>query len=153
MKTYTVLFAEDVPHYGTAEIQAEDNSAAIEAAKAYDFCEVTNEPEWGNSVCKRIVDIQDAEGNIIADDISLDDCFLRYGGDKERAFFNAAPRLLAVLENAEKAIEEATDIMHYEDGQPVTALDGSEIERAYDALCSVLVEIHEAIATAKRGVL
>jgi hypothetical protein len=57
MKTYTVLFAEDVPHYGTAEIQAENDAAAIEAAKAYDLSAVTTDAEWGNSACKRIVDI------------------------------------------------------------------------------------------------
>ena len=62
----------------------------------------------------------------------------------------AAPRLLRALEISEQAIEEATDILHYEDGLPVTALDGSEIERAYTALCSVLVEVHQAI-TAARG--
>ena len=28
LKTYTVLFAEDVPHYGTAEIAAPDDDAA-----------------------------------------------------------------------------------------------------------------------------
>ena len=60
----------------------------------------------------------------------------------------AAPRLLKALEISEQAIEEATDIMHYEDGLPVTALEGWEIERAYGALCSVLVEVHQAIAAA-----
>jgi hypothetical protein len=52
---------------------------------------------------------------------------------------------------AECAIEEATDIMHYEDGQPVTALEGWEIERAYTALRSVLVEIHEALTRNARN--
>jgi hypothetical protein len=151
MKTYTVLFAEDVPHYGTAEIHAEDDNAALEAAKAYPLSEVTNDAEWENSACRRIVWIEDSDGNTIVEDVSLDDCFLRYGGDKERTLCDAAPRLLTALENAEKAIEEATDIMHYEDGQPVTALDGSEIERAYGALCSVLVEVHEAIESVKKG--
>lgn len=59
MKTYTVLFAEDVPHYGTVEIQAESDDAALEAAKAYDISEVTLDPEWENSVSKRIVFIDD----------------------------------------------------------------------------------------------
>ena len=63
----------------------------------------------------------------------------------------AAPQLLRALEIAEQAIEEATDIMHYEDGEPVTALEGWEIERAYTALCSVLVELHQAIAEARGG--
>jgi hypothetical protein len=62
----------------------------------------------------------------------------------------AAPLLLNALEASEHAIEEATDIMHYEDGQPVTALEGSEIERAYVALCSALVEVNQAL-TAVRG--
>jgi hypothetical protein len=61
----------------------------------------------------------------------------------------AAPQLLKALEASEQAIEEATDIMHYEDGQPVTALEGWEIERAYTALCSALVEAHQAIAAAR----
>ena len=33
MKTYTVIFAEDVPHYGTAEIRAGNDADAIKAAK------------------------------------------------------------------------------------------------------------------------
>ncbi|MCL5670811.1 MAG: hypothetical protein M1423_05865 [Acidobacteria bacterium] len=32
MKTYTVLYAEDVPHYGTAEIEAENDAEAIARA-------------------------------------------------------------------------------------------------------------------------
>ena len=60
----------------------------------------------------------------------------------------AAPQLLKALEASEQAIEEATGIMYYEDGQPVTALEGWEIERAYVALCSVLVEVERAITAA-----
>ncbi len=60
----------------------------------------------------------------------------------------AAPTLLQALGQAQAAIEEATDIMHYEDGLPVTALEGWEIERAYLALCGVLVELDSAIAAA-----
>ena len=60
----------------------------------------------------------------------------------------AAPALLHALTAAQSAIEEATDIMHYEDGLPVTALEGWEIERAYNALCGVLVELDSAIAAA-----
>ena len=53
-------------------------------------------------------------------------------------------QLLKALIAAEAAIEEATDTMHYEDGLPVTALEGWQIERMYYALCSVLVEVDEA---------
>jgi len=57
-------------------------------------------------------------------------------------------QLLKALTAAQAAIEEATDTMHYEDGQPVTALEGWQIEQMYFALCSVLVEMDEAIAAA-----
>lgn len=59
--------------------------------------------------------------------------------------------VLAALESARRAIKEATDIMHYDDGLPVTALDGADIERIYGALCSVLVEIEEATASSTPG--
>jgi len=71
------------------------------------------------------------------------------GAAENARLIATAPRLLKTLEMSEHAIEEATDIMHYDDGLPATALDGWEIERAYVALCSVLVEMHQAIATAK----
>jgi len=57
-------------------------------------------------------------------------------------------QLLKALTAAQAAIEEATDTMHYEDGQPVTALEGWQIERMYCTLCSVLVEVDEAITSA-----
>lgn len=59
--------------------------------------------------------------------------------------------VLAALESARRAIEEATDIMHYEDGLPVTALDGADIERIHGSLCSVLVEIEEATVSLAPG--
>jgi len=57
----------------------------------------------------------------------------------------AAPTLLQALIDAH---EEATDIMHYEGGLPVTAPEGWEIERAYMAPCGVLVDLDSAIAAA-----
>ena len=79
LKTYSVLFAEDVPHYGFAEIEAEDDVAALEAAKAYDLSEVTVDPEWENTVSKRIVHIEDPAGNNDqAYDVPLDDYSLRF---------------------------------------------------------------------------
>jgi hypothetical protein len=100
MKSYSVLFAEDVPHYGVVEIEAEDHNAALEAAKAYDLSEVTNDPAWEYSACKRVVHIEDPEGNIVFEEVALDDCFLRYGGDKERALCDAAGELLEYLQIA-----------------------------------------------------
>jgi hypothetical protein len=60
----------------------------------------------------------------------------------------AAPTFLQVLIEAQSATEEATDIMHYEDGLPVTAFEGWEIERAYFAHCGVLAGLDSAIALA-----
>jgi len=34
LKTYTVLFARDIPHYASHEIQAESDEAALAAARA-----------------------------------------------------------------------------------------------------------------------
>lgn len=54
-------------------------------------------------------------------------------------------QLLSALRAAEAAIEEATDFLHYEDGEPVVARDA---ERAYLVLTGVLVEVEEAIRAA-----
>jgi hypothetical protein len=149
MKTYSVLYAEEVPHYGVAEIEAKDDAAALDVAKAHDFSDVALDAEREYSGCRRIVHIEDPDGNILHEDVPLDDWSVRYGDEKERRLWDAAPRLLKALQNCEQAIEEATDIMHYEDGLPVTALDSWEIDRAYMALCSVMVEVHQAIIAAR----
>jgi hypothetical protein len=113
MKAYTVLFAEDVPHYGEVEIKAQDDTAALEAAKAYELATVPMMPGDGYSACKRIVEIMDAGENVIAEDISLDDCFLRYGGDKERLLCDAAQDMLDALELCEDAL---SDLARIDDG-------------------------------------
>jgi hypothetical protein len=149
MKTYTVLFAEDVPHYGVAEITAESQSAALDAAKAYKISEVTNDPEWENSSCKRIVWMEGPDGNTVVEDVALDDCHLRYGGEKERLLCNAAPTLLKTLEECEAELSGIVEMMGYEGDLAVTALDGSQIQRAYDDLRKVAINVREAISTAR----
>ena len=133
MKTYTVLFAEDVPHYGVAEIKAQNHRAALEAAKAYDLSEVTTDPSWENAACKRIVHIIDAKGKVVFEDASLDDCFLRYGGEKDRALCDAAPAMLEALELCEHVL---SDLSRLDDGTPSI---------------SALNMTREAIAKAKGG--
>ncbi len=125
MKAYTVLFAEDVPHYGAAEIEAEDDAAALEVAKAYDLSEVTNDPEWENSVCKRIVHIEDAEGKTIFHDVPLDNYFL--GLDGERA------EMLDALALCEEVL---SDLARLDDGTPSA---------------SALNMVRAILAKAKRG--
>src|SRR5258707_2000447 len=104
MKTYSVLFAEDVPYYGTVEIEAEDDAAALQEALALDFSEVADEPEWENSACKRIVHIQDASGATIHHDVPLDDYILRRGGEKECLLWDAATEILAALRLCEEVL-------------------------------------------------
>jgi hypothetical protein len=149
MKTYSVLFAEDVPHYGVAQIEANDHAAALEAAKAYDLSQVTNHGEWGNSACRRIVHIEDAEGNIVIDGIALDDCFLRYGGDNERRLCDAAPELLEAAEDKDldQAHDKLSELLEDEDA------GNDHIRKAAIELCEALNSHHEkrkaAIAKAR----
>lgn len=100
MKSYTVLYAEDVPHYGIAEIEAADDGQALTAARADDFACVVLEPEWCNAFCRRIVEIVDEDGQVIAEDIALDGCFVRYGGEPDRRLCDMAPELLEALREA-----------------------------------------------------
>ena len=74
MKTYTVLYAEDVPHYGTREFDAADDTLAIERARAITpgaMSNYTNDPDYNNTRCRRIVHIEGPDG-IIAEFIPLD---------------------------------------------------------------------------------
>jgi hypothetical protein len=107
MKTYSVLFAEDVPHYGTAEIEAEDDAAALEAAKVYDLSEVTTDAEWENSVCKRIVHIEDPEGKTVFNDVPLDNYVLCL--ESERV------EMLEALKLCEDVL---SDLARLDDGTP-----------------------------------
>jgi hypothetical protein len=100
---YSVLYAEDVPHYGFAEIEADTDEEAIERTKTHDYGDLDLEAEWGSSACKRIIHIERPDGKIVADDISLDRTFLRDGGDEAiRLFDNAEPMLKALEEGFSK---------------------------------------------------
>jgi len=95
MKTYSILFAEHVPHYGTAEITAANHDEAIAAAKRIER-ELTA-PDWDNAVCCRIVHIEDEDGNIVTEDLALDGFFLRHVQNIDPLLCDAAPRLLDAL--------------------------------------------------------
>jgi len=100
MKTYTVLYAEDVSHYGVTQIPAENDAEAIANAKAIsedDLGNVAVDPDHGSTVCKRIVHILGPDGNDIAADIPLDGFTLIHGEDKRR-IYEAAPAFLKALE-------------------------------------------------------
>lgn len=98
MKNYSVLFALDIPHYGSVEIEAADDAAALDAAKRLDASDYTDDPAWDDPVCRRIVHIEAPDGRIIAQDIPLDEFFLRRGGEAARRLCDAAAELKAALE-------------------------------------------------------
>jgi len=99
MKNYSILFAQDVPHYGTAEIAAADDADALVKAKALDPGEVCTDPAWDDPVCRRIVHIEDPSGKVIEQDIALDDFFLRHAQNIDPHLCDAAPALKAALES------------------------------------------------------
>jgi hypothetical protein len=74
MKTYSILYAEDVPHYATAEIEADNDAEAIAKAKRLsnmgdlEF----SDPDWENPIIRRVVNIEDCNCITVANDISLD---------------------------------------------------------------------------------
>ena len=139
MKTYTVIYAEDVPHYGLAEIEAADDDAAVETAvnRREDYHDLYD-PDFNNPVCRRIVTITDPEGNMVAGDISLDSYRLEYGTPQENAIRDHAKELLESLERAFDLLEGIADKLLYEEGQPVTFLESREIEDIYnDARCEL----------------
>ncbi len=79
MKTYTVLFAQDVPHYGQVEITATGDEEALAKARLY-WKRVQGDKEpWplydaqhDTAILDRIVEINDETGRQIAADIRLD---------------------------------------------------------------------------------
>jgi hypothetical protein len=103
-KTYSILFAQDVPHYGTAEISAATDAGPITRAKELDPGELCTDPAWDDPVCQRIVYIEDPSGNTIAHDIALDGFFLRHAQNIEPHLCDAAPKLLEALGIAIKAM-------------------------------------------------
>jgi hypothetical protein len=98
MKKYSILYAEDVPHYGVLDITAPNDEAAVSLAKSHDPTTIAHDADFENAACKRIVHIQDDADNLIATDIALDQTFLRYGGDSERLLCDLAPDYLATLQ-------------------------------------------------------
>lgn len=72
MKTYNVLFAEDVPHYSAVEIEAMDTVDAIQKAQNCDLTDVPTNPDWNNVISRRIVEVTDEDENIVAEFIPLD---------------------------------------------------------------------------------
>lgn len=79
MKTYTVLFAQDVPHYGSVEINATGDVQALAKARIHWERVQRDEEPWPlteaqheSAVLARIVEITDETGRQVAADVRLD---------------------------------------------------------------------------------
>jgi hypothetical protein len=105
-KTYSVLYAEEVPYYATVEIEAATDAEAIAKATAVtndDFADTMFHADYDGGVCKRIVHIEDPDGNTIAADVALDGYILRTGGEALRRKIDAAEAMFDALEAQEMA--------------------------------------------------
>jgi hypothetical protein len=103
MKEYTVLYAEDVPHYGFATINAKDAAEAIENAKilSYDISEIVTEADWINTRNRRICHIESPDGETVAMDIDLD--------QNNIGLFAAMDAILDASSDLQAAIDGVTD--------------------------------------------
>src|ERR1700693_157079 len=73
MNSYNVLYAEDVPHYGPREFAAPAATLALDRARPITpdaMSNYTNDPDYKNTRCRRIVHIEGPDGTI-AEDIYL----------------------------------------------------------------------------------
>lgn len=141
MKTYTALFAVDVPHYGTEHIEAGSAGEVIAIAKKMDPADLCNDPDWSNSACARIVSItDDVTRHTIAEDVALDGAFLRYGGHTAWLLCEAAPDMLKALE---LIIARADDIM------AAIELKTDQFEDQVSRLCEAAKAAEAVVAKAK----
>lgn len=115
-KTYTVTYAENVPHYGQIEIEATSRRKALAWAKAENFDSIYfDDADYGSSSCRRIVQIEDEDGAIIAEDIALDPYYLMDEANVPRRLCEHAAALLEALELCEDAL---SDLARTDDGTP-----------------------------------
>jgi hypothetical protein len=142
MKSYSVTYARDVPHYASAEVFAENDAGAIKAAIYFDVRPLKFHPNDDEGVCLRIIQIDDEHGDAVSEeDIPLDDLFHYSGGEKARRVCDAAKDLLCAIETL---ITKADDL--------TAAIEGvtNQFEPEVAALCAA-AGAAEKIAQAARG--
>jgi hypothetical protein len=108
MKIYTVLFAQDIPHYGSVQIEAKDDADALRQAKRYwRDVQMGAEPwplhdaQYDSAVSARIVLIYDEadDHREIAHDVRLDDYkLLRARTARHERTLDNAQRIFKTLE-------------------------------------------------------
>jgi hypothetical protein len=82
MPKFNFLIGHDVPHYGYVEIVASDPEHALETLKAKPLHEILDnavtDPAWDSSICARIVNMQDEEGESFFEDTALDNTYAEW---------------------------------------------------------------------------
>jgi len=157
MKTYSILLAQDIPHYGAAEIDAADAALALERAEALDVSEIALDPDWENPVCLRIVHVVDEAGAEVAHDIALDGYVLHHVSEPRTALCDQAPALRAALEGiaetplwGEPIADPALRADYIDSGEYDGK--GEAFEPSADTESSLLQEVVEAARTALAAV-
>jgi hypothetical protein len=142
MRTYTALFAVDVPHYGTHQITADNPADAIAQAKKLDPADLCDDPDWSNSACSRIVSIRDdIDGRTVAEGVALDGAFLRYGGEPARLLCDAA---LELREALERMIARVDDIVN-----AICTGAGTELPEQFARLSEAAEDAEKIVLKAK----
>jgi hypothetical protein len=139
VSTFTVLYAVNVPHYGQLQIEAGTKAEAIVTAKSRDPAEICGERDRSSAACARIVSIIDHSGRSIAEGITLDGAFLRYGGRPAWLLCENAP---AMLESLQKMIDRTDDLMRALVGPPC------HTEHLIERLCAATHVAKAVIAAA-----
>ncbi|BBU33362.1 hypothetical protein BTHE68_70960 (plasmid) [Burkholderia sp. THE68] len=109
MSNFTVVYAVNVPHYGKTQIEAATAAEAIAVAKHRDPAEICTEHDHSSASCARIVSIFDDAGRSIAEGVTLDGAFIRYGGRTAWLLCEASP---ALLESLQRMVSRSDDLVH-----------------------------------------
>jgi hypothetical protein len=143
MKTYTVLYASDIPHYATFEVEAGSPEQALTAArakiKAGDV--LLEDPDWEGSILDRIIQIEDDAGNSVANDIPLDDYRLQNIAGR-------SPQGYSIGLNSDEGV--CHDIVIKQDGRPIATLIATDCEVQPLVLAG---NCHEILVNAARQAL
>jgi hypothetical protein len=140
MKTYTILFAQDIPHYGSVEIEAKNDADALRRAKKY-WRDVKigaepwplNDAQYDSAVSARIVLINDEsdESREIAHDVRLDEYMLMQA---------RTAREERTLDNAKAIFSTLESVMHW--WQSTAHTDDDEMPaRLFDKAQRLIVKV------------
>lgn len=141
MKTYTVIFAQDVPHYGSVEINATGDVEALAKSRVHWQRVQDGEEPWplseaqhDSAVLARIVEITDETGRQIAADVRLDTYLL-----------SIAPTELSakLIDNASQMHGALLEIIRHATSGLAADHFGKhlKLERVLSIACTVLIRV------------